>query len=228
MSQVSWQAGIPIHQRDSRIISLSEFVEFWQSFRTRLNQSKNSVEPEWILTELPRLSYFEDSWQAGKSSGPQNFASLSTLQEWTWEHYRGRNLTLFTPSIGGSTVVFIGGVRRCCGERLGAWGPLDRPTSHPTWPSGQVSSLHCLSHIGFSSYWLALTRDENRFWKCANTWPADQGDVAGRPHFGSVEPVLYAISFSRVILSVTMPYFGHNDDMHGFWSIWCFSIILCS
>jgi hypothetical protein len=24
------------------------------------------------------------------------------------------------------------------------------------------------------------------------------------------------MSFPRVILSVTMPYFGHNEDMHGF------------
>jgi hypothetical protein len=56
-----------------------------------------------------------------------------TLQEWTWEHYRGLNLTLFTLSTGGegSTMVFIG-VRLCCGRRLGAWGPLDRPTSHAT------------------------------------------------------------------------------------------------
>jgi hypothetical protein len=125
-------------------------------------------------------------------------------------------------------MVFIGGVRRCCGQRLGAWGPLDRLASHATWLGGQVSSLHCLSHIGYSAYWLALTRDENRFWKCANTWSAGQGDGAGWPHLGSVEPVLYAMSFPHVILSVTMSYFGHNEDMHGFWSIWCFFIIRCS
>jgi hypothetical protein len=122
-------------------------------------------------------------------------------------------------------MVFIGGVRWCCGQRLGAWGPLDRPASHATWPGGQVSSLHWLSHIGYSSYWLALTHGENGFWKCANTWPATQGDVAGWPHLGSVEPVLYATSFPHVILSVTMPYFGHNEDMHRFSSIWCFSVI---
>jgi hypothetical protein len=49
--------------------------------------------------------------------------------------------------------------------------------------------------------------------------------VAGRPHLGSVEPVLCAMSFPRIIFSVTMPYFGQNEDMHGFLSIWCFSII---
>jgi hypothetical protein len=32
--------------------------------------------------------------------------------------------------------------------------------------------------------------------------------------------VLYATSFPHVILSVTMPYFGHNEEMHGFWFIW--------
>jgi hypothetical protein len=40
--------------------------------------------------------------------------------------------------------------------------------------------------------------------------------MAGRPHLGSVEPVLYATSFSHVILSVIVSYFGHNEDMHGF------------
>jgi hypothetical protein len=69
--------------------------------------------------------------------------SLSTLQEWTWEHYGGLNLTLFTLSAGG-TMVFIGGVGQCCSQRLGAWGPLIRPTDHATWPSGQVSSLYHL------------------------------------------------------------------------------------
>jgi hypothetical protein len=122
-------------------------------------------------------------------------------------------------------MVFIRGVRQCCGRRLGMWGPLDRPTSHATWSSDQVFSLHDLSHIGYSCYQLTLTRGENGFWKCANTWMAGQGDVAGRPHLGSVEPVLFATSFPRVILFVSMPYFGHNEDMHGFWSIWWFLVI---
>jgi hypothetical protein len=34
-----------------------------------------------------------------------------------------------------------------------------------------------------------------------------------------------AQSFPHVILSVIMSYFGHNEDMHGFWSAWCSSII---
>jgi hypothetical protein len=39
-------------------------------------------------------------------------------------------------------MVLIGGVRQCCGRRLGAWGPLVRPPGHATWPGSQVSSLH--------------------------------------------------------------------------------------
>jgi hypothetical protein len=62
MSWVPRQAEIPIHQRDSRVISLSEFAKFQQSSRTRLNYSlENSVEPEWIPVELPHSSYSEDS-----------------------------------------------------------------------------------------------------------------------------------------------------------------------
>jgi hypothetical protein len=72
---------------------------------------------------------------------------------------------------------------------------------------------------------LCWMRRQNSFLKCANTWSVGEGDVVGRPHVGSVELVLCAMSFPRAILSVTMPYFGHNEDMHGFWSIWCFSII---
>jgi hypothetical protein len=37
--------------------------------------------------------------------------------------------------------------------------------------------------------------------------------VASQLHLGSVELMLYATPFPCVILSVTMPYFGHNEDM---------------
>jgi hypothetical protein len=40
--------------------------------------------------------------------------------------------------------------------------------------------------------------------------------MAGWPHIGLVEPMHCVMLFSHVILSVTMPYFGHNEDMHGF------------
>jgi hypothetical protein len=54
------------------------------------------------------------------------------------------NVTFFTFSTGGSTVVFIGGVRWCFGQILGMWGPLVKPVGHETWPGDQVSSLHHL------------------------------------------------------------------------------------
>jgi hypothetical protein len=70
---------------------------------------------------------------------------LSLLyKDWIWKPLGGLNLTFFTLFAGGSTMVFIGGVRRCSGQRFGAWGPLVRLAIHATWPSGQVSSLHCL------------------------------------------------------------------------------------
>jgi hypothetical protein len=56
----------------------------------------------------------------------------------------GLNLTFFTPSAGGSIMVFIGGVRWYSSRKLGTWGPLIRPTGQATWPGGQVSSLHRL------------------------------------------------------------------------------------
>jgi hypothetical protein len=73
-----------------------------------------------------------------------------------------------------------------------------------------------------------LTCVWNSFWKYAKLWPTSQGSGAGRPNFGLVGSELCAKSSPRVILSVTMSYFGHNEDMHGFWSIYCFSVIRCS
>jgi hypothetical protein len=223
MLRVSRQARILIQQRDSRVGSLSEFIEFPQSFRTRPNQSsENSVEPEWILTELPRSSYSEDSRQAAKSSGPQNLASLSTLQRLNLEAPwgGGLNLTFFTPSAGGSTVVFLGGVRRCSGQRLGMRDPLLRPAGHGTWPGHQVSSLHRL--------WVLDTLSTTSFGHVDKTVFRNTPTHCRPATPGSVGLVLCATSFPRVVFSMTMTYFGHNEDTHGFWSIWCFSVIRCS
>jgi hypothetical protein len=99
----------------------------------------------------------------------------------------------------------------------------------PTYQAGQPSFLLAPPlGIGYLEHRLCWTCIQNGFWKCANTWPAGQGDVVDRPHLGSVEPVFCATSFPRVKFSMAMPYFGHNDDMHGFWSIWYFSVIRCS
>jgi hypothetical protein len=104
-----------------------------------------------------------------------------------------------------------------------------RPTCQAGWPcnlAGRPSFLLAPPlGIGYLEHRLCWTHRQNGFSKCANTWPVDQGDVAGRPHLFLVEPVVCAMSFPRVIFSMTIPYFGHNEDMHGFWSIWCFLII---
>jgi hypothetical protein len=70
-----------------------------------------------------------------------------------------------------------------------------------------------------------LTHVEEGFWKGDKPWPTGQEGGTGRPHFCFSRPWLCATSSPYVILSVTTPGFGHNEDMYGFWSVWCFSII---
>jgi hypothetical protein len=110
-------------------------------------------------------------------------------------------------------------------SKIGRVRPIGQ-AGRPCNLAGQPSFLLALPvAIRYLEHRICWTHRQNIFHKCANTWPAGQGDVASRPHLGSVEPLLYATLFPRVVLSVTVPYFGHNEDMHGFWSIWCFSII---
>jgi hypothetical protein len=99
----------------------------------------------------------------------------------------------------------------------------------PARVAGQPSFLAALN-LGITDllHRPPLTRVWNDFWKYAKLWPVGQGSGVGRPHFGSVGLELCAASSPRVILFVTMYYFGYNKDMHGFWSIWCISIIRCS
>jgi hypothetical protein len=99
-------------------------------------------------------------------------------------------------------------------------------TCQAGWPArvvGRWSFVAALTlGIGCYMHWPSLTHWQSGIWKGANTWPA------ARPHFGLVGPGLCATSSPHVIFSVTMPYFGHIEDMHRFWSIWCFFIIRCS
>jgi hypothetical protein len=116
--------------------------------------------------------------------------------------------------------VFIGGV-----SELHHWFEVITRQNLAGWPPNLASTdfghqIPCAAN--------SLTRWESGNWNGANTWPVGQGGRAGQPHFGSVGPRLCATSSPHVILSMTMPYFGHIEDMHGFWSIWCFSIIWCS
>jgi hypothetical protein len=99
-----------------------------------------------------------------------------------------------------------------------------QPCNLVRWPSFLLAPP---LGIWYLEHRLCWTHRQNGFWKCANTWPTDQGDVVSRPHLGSVEPVLCTTSFLMSCF-LWLPYFGHNEDMHGFWSIWCFSVILCS
>jgi hypothetical protein len=97
----------------------------------------------------------------------------------------------------------IGHVRPTC--------QAGRPCNLVGRPSFLLAQPLGIGHLEHHLFW---TRRQNCFLKCANTWLVGQGDVVSRPHLGSVEPVLCATSFSHVIFSVTMPYFGHNKDMH--------------
>jgi hypothetical protein len=122
-------------------------------------------------------------------------------------------------------MVFIGGVRRCCVQRLSVWGPLVGLAGHATCSGVQVSSLHQLWAL--ESLSAASTRhvDKMVFGNAQTHGQPAKLMLAGRPHLGSVESVVCATSFPRVILSVIVPYCGHNEDIHGFWSIWCFFVI---
>jgi hypothetical protein len=153
--------------------------------------------------------------------------SLSTPQDWTWEHYRGLNLTLFTLSAGGHHGIYRRS-KAVLWPKIGHVGPTcqaGRPCNLLRQPSFLLAPHLGIGYLEHRIYW---THRQKGFRKCNNTWSAGQGDVVGRPHLGSVEPMLCATSFPHVILSVTMPYFGHNEDTHGFWSRWWFFIIRCS
>jgi hypothetical protein len=88
----------------------------------------------------------------------------------------------------------------------------------PTCQAGRPLNLagrpilwqHHLSHIGYPSCRLKLTRVEDGFRKDSKPWPAGQRGVAGRPSCGLVQSELCATSSLHVILSVNTPGFGHN------------------
>jgi hypothetical protein len=151
MSRFSREARILIHQRDSRVSPLSKFREFRQSFRTRPNWSmENFIKPERNLAELPCSSYSEDSRHAGKSSGPHNLASLSTLQERTWEHYRGLSLTLFTLSARAEHGGIYGRIKAVLWPKIGRVGPTcqaGRPCNLARRPSFLLAWPLCIGYL---------------------------------------------------------------------------------
>jgi hypothetical protein len=141
----------------------------------------HSTEPELgklrrTRTDSDRASALELLWGLPTSREvlwSQNLTSLSALQEWNCEYYRGLNITFFMVSARGSTMVFIGGVRQCCGWRLGVWGPLVRPGGHASWSDSQVSSLHSLWALGTLSTASVGHVDKTIFVNApTHSWPA--------------------------------------------------------
>jgi hypothetical protein len=198
MLWISRQARILIHQRDSRISSLSEFTKFWRSFRTRLNQSlENSIESEQILAELLCSSYSEDSRQPGKSSSPQNLASLSTLQEWTWEQYRGLHLTFFTFLSRGEHHGIYRRSKAVLWPKFGHVGP----TYWAGWPSFLLAPPLV---IGYLEHRLSWTHRQNGFWKCANTWLAGHTLAQLSPCFMSRNFLMSYCLWLCLILDIMM------------------------
>jgi hypothetical protein len=164
ISWVSQHAGILIHQRDSRVDSLSELAEFWQT-------SENSVESE----RIPRTPDMTENPPALRTS------PISLLyKEWTWEHYRKLNLTFFTLSVRRSTGVFIGGLSRCFGRNWGSGGPFIRPTDQLGWSGGQFSWPHWLWSLDTSCTDLPWHVGKVEFEKAPTPgWPAKEVGLAG-------------------------------------------------
>jgi hypothetical protein len=174
--------------------------EFWQSFRARASHRTPDMSgsPPAIRTSPLSLLY-KDS---------------------TWEHYSKLNLTFSSPS------------RRRGVSELHHWSEVVTHQtltnrSH-TWWAGHPTRSPLTLGIKYYVHQPSLTCWQSGNCNGTNTWPASQGGGAVQPHFGSVGLGHCATSSPRVLLSTTMPYFGHIEDIHGFWSIWCFSVIRCS
>jgi hypothetical protein len=90
----------------------------------------------------------------------------------------------------------IGHVRPTC--------QAGQPCNLAGWPSFLLAPP---LGIGYLEHRLCWIHRQNDFWKCANTWPVDQGDVAGRPHLGSVSYFLWLLILNiRKICMDFVPY----------------------
>jgi hypothetical protein len=213
------------------------------------HESQLSIGIHWILAELPHSTELE----LGKLRWTRMDSGRAFTLELLWGLPKSREvlqpskplLSLYSTKIefgstlGGAKPHFLHTFyrREHCGiyrSKVVLWLKIGcgRPTCQVCRPCNLARRpsffLAPPLGIGYLKHRLCWTCRQNSFWKCTNTSPPGQGDVAGRTHLGSVQPVLCATSFPRVIFSMTMPSFGHNEDMHGFWSIWCFSDIQCS
>jgi hypothetical protein len=158
-------------------------------------ESRLSIRIHRILTELPHLTELElrklcrTLMDSGRAFAFELLWGLPTSREvlrpsephlslYTTKVEFGNpmgelNLTFFTISVEGSTVVFRGGVRWCSVQRLGMGGPLVRPAS-------QVSSLHRLWALDTLSNFSAGHLDKMVFGNAPThgqlakvMWPAD-------------------------------------------------------
>jgi hypothetical protein len=92
--------------------------------------------------------------------------------------------------------------------KIGHVGPtcqFGRPCNLARRPSFLLAPSLGIGYLEHNLWW---THRQNGFLEMLQHMEASQGDVAGRPHHGLVEPVLCATSFYRVILSVTMLILG--------------------
>jgi hypothetical protein len=95
--------------------------------------------------------------------------SRSTLQEWTWEHYRKLNLIFFTPFCREE----YGGIYRRVKSVLWVKVGLRVPTCQAGWPARVVGRPSFMATpilgIGCPVHWPSLTHWESSVWKDANT-----------------------------------------------------------
>jgi hypothetical protein len=148
-------------------------------------------------------SYTWSKWLTFEgSSNSHHNRSHYTLQEWTWEQYRGLNLTFFTPSARRSQRVFIWGLSRCLGRSLGSGGPLVGLAGHITWSSDQALWQYHLSHTGCPSCRLKLTSVEDGFSKDAK--PCLAGPTLARlgPGFVPQHPLVSYCRWLPLVLDI--------------------------
>jgi hypothetical protein len=147
MLWVSQQVRIPIHRRDSRVGTLSKFIEFQQSSHTRPTRARRTLST--------RMDY-------SKASTLEQQGGLLTGHEALWPSEPRHSPNNATPSYYTENESFASGISKmwCVsshfhrgGVFIGPWGSstdLEKLVWHQLvagWPGGAPSTnfLHCLS-----------------------------------------------------------------------------------
>jgi hypothetical protein len=81
MLWVSWQARIPIHQRDSRVSSLSEFAEFRQSSRTQPTRAQKTLSNPNGMMEGEQMESHQKGFLKLKCFSPLNILTSPLFEE---------------------------------------------------------------------------------------------------------------------------------------------------